>query len=347
MSAIPARARLCRAAAPPAPVFDASPAMAAVSERLENAVAARTGVLLVGEPGSGRRFLAGVIAARDKLPGPCLVLDCAAAPQPDIERELFGVAAGARPNGGRQRLQAVQPPAALCQASGGTLVLLNVADLAERVQARLARVLRDGDAVTAVGRRTVQIDVRPVACVEPGFDGAVAEGRVRTDLYRALSRTRIDVPPLRARREDIPALVGYLLGELCAAANVAPKCVKPAALALLSALPYPGNAGELRGLLELLVSRIDSVAIDIDELLAYLRFDGSLGTVNALASLRTARMRFEREYIVEVLRQQRGRISEAARVLEIERANLYRKMRTLRIRPHALPRKTARGEGPR
>jgi DNA-binding NtrC family response regulator len=298
-----------------APLFDKAPAMREVAERVAEAARTRTGVLIVGEPGAGRRFVAGLIDATHAggQPAPRVVLDCAALPAQSMEEQLFG-----------------SKPCLLAQCAGGTLLLLNVADMPERVQARLARVLRDGQ-LAVDGHTPVPIDIRPIACVDPTFDAAVEEGRVRADLHRMLSRIRIDVPPLRARREDIPGLAEWFVAAICADGNIPGKRLTPAAQALLAELPYPGNARELRTLLEALVARHAGPEIDLAHLLLELRFHGSLRAVRTLGTLRAARMEFEREYILEVLRQRRGRIGETARVLGIERANLYRKMRKLRI----------------
>ena len=138
----------------------------------------------------------------------------------------------------------------LYDAIGGTCYLRNVAAASARVQARLARVLCRPDARLAETGEPIVMDVRPVAGVEPHFDQALGDGRVRDDLYRRFSTIRIDMPPLRSRREDIPAIANYFLRGICASLEVEPKTLSRAALSLMAALPWRGNAPELREVLE-------------------------------------------------------------------------------------------------
>jgi two-component system nitrogen regulation response regulator NtrX len=218
------------------------------------------------------------------------------------------------------------------RANGGTLYLQNVADASARVQARLARILRDREAVAAETGESTGFDVRPMAGVDPGVDDTVREGRVREDLFRRLSVLRVEVPPLRNRRADIPPLANYFVREICARLLLPPKALSRSALSLIAALPWRGNAVELRTLLESVVGEVNgSRRIGIDNVLAHLRLDGGSVVFSKGGTLRQARARFEREYIASVLELHRGRISEAARVLGIQRTNLYRKMRELRV----------------
>jgi two-component system nitrogen regulation response regulator NtrX len=171
-----------------------------------------------------------------------------------------------------------------------------------------------------------------MAGVDHGFDTAVQDGRVREDLFRRLSVIRIDMPALRNRREDIPALANYFLREICAGLRLPPKTLSRSALSLLSALPWRGNAAELRRLLDVVVTGMQGGrGIGLDDVLAHVRLDGGAGLSPSGGTLKQARSRFEKEYIATVLEQHRGRISEAARTLGIQRTNLYRKMRSLKV----------------
>jgi two-component system nitrogen regulation response regulator NtrX len=220
----------------------------------------------------------------------------------------------------------------LHDALGGTLYLQNVADASTRIQARLARVLRDREAVLVESNEPVDLDVRPIAGVNPGFDSAVVDGQIRDDLFRRLSAIRIDVPPLRGRREDIPALANYFLRDVCASHRIPPKMLSRPALLLICALPWRGNAGELRLLLDSIVGGLQGgQGIGLEDVLAHVRLDGGSAVFAKGGTLRQARARFEREYIAAVLEQHHGRISDAAKTLGIQRTNLYRKMRSLRV----------------
>jgi two-component system, NtrC family, nitrogen regulation response regulator NtrX len=155
---------------------------------------------------------------------------------------------------------------------------------------------------------------------------------VRDDLFRRLSVIRIDMPPLRNRREDIPALANYFLRDICAALRVPPKTLSRSALSLIAALPWRSNAVELRSLLDSVVASLDgSRAIALEDVLAHVRLDGGSTVFANGGTLKQARNRFEREYIAAVLEQHHGRISDAAKALGIQRTNLYRKMRSLRV----------------
>jgi two-component system nitrogen regulation response regulator NtrX len=246
---------------------------------------------------------------------------------------LFGTTGrpsnGANPAVGVER---VSRQSRLHDALGGTLFLQNLAEAPTRVQARLARVLRDREAVLADTGGAISCDVRPMASVEPGFENAVQDGRVREDLYRRLSVIAIDLPPLRNRREDIPALTNYFVREICASLGVPPKTLSRSALSLISALPWRGNAVELRALLESVVVGLQGGrGIGLEDILARVKLDGGSVVCSNGGSLKEARARFERDYIAATLEQHHGRISDAAKALGIQRTNLYRKMRSLRV----------------
>lgn len=329
----------------PAGIVVCSAAMKEVAERVKRAGSdGAGGVLVCGEPGTGRRFLARVLHTMHCRPNGRLVeVDCAPAPGVDLETMLFGTVpdgdgpGSAHSSGGRPAfrpgasMERITRTSLVFHAFGGTLLLLNVADTPARVQGRLARVLRDGEAAIA-GDGKVQGPIRVIACVEPGFDTVVDEGRVRADLFKRLAAMRIDVPPLRNRREDIPALVDQFLQDVCLLARLPRKTVSYPALTLLTSLPYRGNARELRSLIGMLVERTPAATIRLEDVLRNLRLDvAAPGGSPYAGTLRDARTRFEQQYIREVLDRHHGRIAEAAKSLGIQRTNLYRKMRALGV----------------
>jgi DNA-binding NtrC family response regulator len=220
---------------------------------------------------------------------------------------------------------------AILNASGGTLILSSLAELPDRVQARLARLLRDGEAVVGGGRRPQVIALRTVAIMEPTLDGAVAEGRLRQDLFARISEVRVDVPPLRRRREDLPQLAAHLLHVACEAQGTAPKVFSRSALRLLMALPWPGNVAELAAMVHGVVSFASGPVVQIEHLLDRANLEGMGTRFEAGTTLREAKARFERECIAAVILRHRGRMGEAARALGIQRTNLYRKVRQLKV----------------
>jgi two-component system nitrogen regulation response regulator NtrX len=329
-------ARQRGASAPPNgdDLYAHSEAMRAVSAVIARAATMRAGVLIRGEDGTGRQLAARAIhSAQNGAHGAFVAVNCAAFETEQLDVELFGGAA--RPQtckDGPGGLERVSHQSRLHEAQGGTLYLQNLADAPTRVQARLARVLRDREARLVETGEAIVLDVRPMAGVEPGFEASVQDGRVREDLFRRVSTIALDMPPLRNRREDIPALVNYFVRQICASLGVPPKTLSRPALSLISALPWRGNAPEMRALIKNIVVGLQGGrGIGLDDVLVHVKLDaGSVVFANG-GTLKEARARFERDYIVAILEQHHGRISDAARALGIQRTNLYRKMRSLRV----------------
>lgn len=311
-----------------------SPAMRLVMDLVERAAAGRCGILICGERGTGREMIARAIHAHDpNVEAPFVKLDCSGPTPDEIELQLFGMLTSRAGNSAPERrsLERIAGRCSLRDADGGILFLENVADLSARAQARLVRLLRDREVFVGDSIDGVAIDVRPVAAVDGSVDTALEEGRLRPDLFERLSLIRVDVPALRQRREDIPVLATHFLKELCKANGRPLKTFTRPALTLLAALPWRGNAPELRTLLERLILLVPQGLIRLEDVLAHTQLDGSISPSGLDATLRQARARFERDYIAAVLQHQHGRIPEAARVLGIQRTNLYRKMRRLNL----------------
>lgn len=323
-----------RAEVSPYGVFGTSPAMRKLTELLPRIAPSRCAVLLYGERGTGREMLARAIHGNARRPdAPFVLIDCSNGTPQELEHELFGYVALRRGDipDERRRAERLTRDAKLFRASGGTLFFTNLPELPTRLQAKLLRVLRDREVTVGTGPEFVELDVRPIAAVEPGFEAAVEEGRLRRDLYERLSLIRIELPPLRQRREDIPFLANHFLKEICRNSATPLKTLTRPALTLLSALPWRGNAPELRALLERLALLTPHGSIRLEDVLGQVRLDGS--EINAMGSLslRDARLRFERDYIAAVVRQHHGRMGDAAAALGIQRTNLYRKLRQLSV----------------
>ena len=309
-----------------------SPAMRDMRAAVAKATALRAGVIVRGEDGSGRQVVARAIhAGSSGGNAPFVVVDCAAFEADALDAEIFGPGSPGGDFSSRE-FERISRSGRLHDAIGGTLYLRNILDASTRVQARLARVLRDREAVLVETGSVVACDVRAIAGVDDRFDAAVQENRLRDDLYRRLSAVRVEVPPFRARREDLPAITNAILRDTCAALGLAPTSLSRPALALIAALPWRGNAEELRSLLEhVLKGFAGGRPVGIEDVLPHVRLDaGAVAFANA-GTLRQARVRFEREYIVAILEQHRGRMTDAAKALGIQRTNLYRKMRALKV----------------
>ena len=323
------------------PIVARSAAMRRALEAVERAAASQAGVLVCGESGSGRALLAREIHESSAGPGaPFVRVDCSPSSGADVEAALFGTIEIERDAADRRRLDRVTSDCALVAARGGTLFLAHLADAPERVQVRLARVLRDGEVVVGGGRRAWPLDLRPVASATPDWDGIVAAGEVRGDLARRIAVNRVDVPPLRDRRDDMPLLAAWLLDKACRAQACGSRSLDPAALALIAALPWKGNGPELESVLAAVARVAPGPTVTIDHVLVSVSLDGAGRKPAVAGTLRDARARFEREYITAALERYRGRIPETARALGLQRTNLYRKMRALKIAwrgPDAVP----------
>jgi DNA-binding NtrC family response regulator len=216
------------------------------------------------------------------------------------------------------------------RAGRGTIFIEGVGELSAGVQRRLARLLRDGEAKPA-GRGAAPLEARVIASALPAIAADVREGRVRADLHRRLAAQELIVPPLRARPADFAALVPALAETISRGLDRPVPTFTHPALTVLAALPWRRNVQELEALLERILRAVPDGGIKQEDVLAQLSFDGAFARRAPSASLREARLRFERDYIAAVLEQHQWRMSDAARALGIERANLYRKTRQLGI----------------
>ena len=286
-------------------------------------------LLVLAEEGLDAAAIARYVHDRSRAGQPFIHVDCA---QPDaarVEAAIFG--ARARVNGGD--LETLGPGAGLVAARRGTLFLENIGELPAAVQRGLARLLRDGEA-RAGGRDRVRVSCHVIASGPPALQSDARDGRFRADLLRRFGAAPVVIPPIRQRPEDLPALVEAVAGETAAAQGRQAPAFTQAALTVLAALPWSTNLDELRTTIGRVLRDVPDATIrqeDLLHLLPNIPFQGSLARVKPGISLREARLRFEREYIAAVLEQHDWRMSDAARTLGIERANLYRKTRQLGI----------------
>ena len=203
----------------------------------------------------------------------------------------------------------------------------NVSDLPLPVQGTLERLFIERE--HAAGGDGVP---RAIASAEPSVGEAVERKLFRRDLFERLAVVRLDLAPLRQRPKDVALLASVFLKEACRRHGLEPKTFSPSARALLTALPWRGNASELRQLAERLALLGSRGVIQQEDVLGEVRFDGAETRGHAEGTLREARERFERDYITSVLQRHRGRMGAAAKELGIERTNLYRKIKQLKIR---------------
>ncbi len=314
---------------------------------LERALENPGGVLLHGERGTGRGLFARAIHTatyyghdgsverllRSSMRGvphgrPFVVADCSSGK--NLEDRFFGSVSD-RLSGDQGGLDRIREGSWLHQALGGTLLIRHMPEMPARVQGRLARVMRDQEVALERSNGSISATPTTVRAIAT-LDVPVDEQRVLPELRTQLAQTSIAMPPLRERREDLPALIRYLLADICRSMNLPIKTASTQAAGLLAALPWRGNIYELRGLLTSLVGKVPGRRIRMGDVVGSVRLDGATPAVNYGGSLKEARERFERDYVTSVLEQHHGRMGEAAKALGIQRTNLYRKVRQLSVR---------------
>jgi len=289
-------------------------------------------VLITGANGTGKEVVARLLHTNSKrASGPFVALNCAAIPSELIESELFGHMKGAFTGA----VEAKRGKFEL--ADGGTLFLDEVGDMSLLTQAKLLRVLQEQRFTRLGGSREISVDVRVIAATNKSLEEEIEAGRFRQDLYYRLNVIPIVVPPLRERREDIPELVDEFVAEIVAETGVRPKRFTEGALTKLMEYPWPGNVRELRNVVERLVIMTAEEEIR-PEHLGFLSAEAApegviigFKTDGELPPLREARAHFEAAYIERILEHCEGNVSQAARVLGIERSHLHRKIRQLGI----------------
>jgi transcriptional regulator with GAF, ATPase, and Fis domain len=318
-------------------IVGTGPGMAEVFRLMESAAASPIPVLIEGDTGTGKELVARAVHRESaRAEGPFLAVNCAAFQETLLESELFGHRRGAFTGATHDRRGLFEA------AERGTVFLDEVGEMSGAMQAKLLRVLEQRE-VTPVGdTRSRRVDVRVVSATNRNLAAEVAAGRFREDLYYRLVAFPIHLPPLRARREDIPLLADRFLRAAAETHHKRIAGIEPAALEGLVRFDWPGNVRELRNEIERAVALAkDGEAIEPAHLSERLATPGDRSDPTAWAvaisgsegsSLLSARRAFEARYIGEVLRQEDGNVSRAAKRLRLSRVMLQRKMKAFGLR---------------
>ena len=306
-------------------IIGSSPALREVFAILDRVIPTSFPVLISGESGTGKELIARAIHYNsDRATKPFLTENCGAVPETLLESEFFGHARGAFTGADRTRDGLFE------QADGGTLFLDEIGEMSLDLQAKLLRVLQEGE-VRKVGATTVDhVDVRIISATNRDLRESVGEGRFREDLFYRLNVVSIRVPSLRERREDLEPLLEHFLAKACTEAGVPLKQVSAGALRLLTQHTWPGNVRELQNEVRRLVALADDVIGP--ELLAGLSASAPSAPLAARAGLAGQPLKdIERQAIVETLKLTGGNKAEAAKRLGISRRALYDKIEKYRI----------------
>ena len=306
----------------------ASPAFQTVIKAIAEVCESRASVLISGESGTGKEMVARAIHFNSSRgSGPFVAINCAAIPEGLLESELFGHVKGAFTGAVSAR------QGRFAQADGGTLFLDEIGDMPSALQAKILRVLqeRSFEPVGSANSRTT--DVRILAATNKDLREAVASGAFRTDLYYRLNVFPIDVPPLRARREDIPLLVEHIARELAQHMGKAPPGFTPAALRAMQDYAWPGNVRELQNCIERAIIVARGALVDVGDLPQDLFTPSSQNreAVRIPSSLDAELERLEREFVLEALRRTAGVQVKAAELLGVSERSLWHRIKKLGI----------------
>ena len=304
-----------------AKMIGASPAFLRVVEQATLAARSDARVLLIGESGTGKELLAAHVHAESPFSGGAFVkVNCAAIPTELLESELFGHDKGAFTGAMTARRGKFE------LADGGTIFLDEVGDLHAASQAKLLRVLQEGEFHRVGGEQPIRVKVRVIAATNRDLTEMVAQQKFREDLYYRLCVVPIRVPSLRERPQDIQPLAEYFLHEFCTRNNFRAKVIEPGAFLVLENYAWPGNARELRNIVERMAILTAGDRLGIDSIPMELRHYRDSAPKS---SVQEARESAERDHILKALDVAAWNVSSASRALGMERTNLHKRIRAL------------------
>jgi len=311
-------------------------AMRRVMAQLERVAASESRVCILGETGTGKELVARTIHERSaRSSGPFVTLNCAAVPAELIESELFGHEKGSFTGAAGRHVGKFE------QADQGTIFLDEIGDMPLNMQAKLLRVLEEGEVERIGGDKPISVNVRVVVATHRDLEARVREETFRQDLFHRIYVFPLTLPPLRERREDIPPLVEHFASQVCAQNNWKAVPFTPEAMQDLQAYAWPGNVRELRNMVERLMllatdGQVDATTVEMA--LPKASSSASVAGVIGSGPLSDRVQGFEREVILAELKRSHNNMSLAAKSLGLERSHLYKKAEQLGIDLRALRR---------
>jgi len=313
-----------------------SPALKQVMAAVGRAAPTNATVLITGESGVGKELVARTIHRNSQRSRERFVqVNCAAIPEELIESELFGHEKGSFTGAAEKQIGKFE------QADRGTIFLDEVGDMSPKTQAKVLRVLQEGEVERLGSARTIKVDVRVIAATNKNLEEEIEKGRFREDLYFRLAVIPIHVPPLRERPEDVPLLVRHYMDSFARENNMRPKRITPAAVEALQRYRWKGNIRELRNTVERLIIMTPGETIDVSELPDGIRAPqpgrlpgaapGGMTEFIKAGTLREFKDSTERAFLVSKLREHGWNISKTAEAIDTPRSNLYKKLEQYRI----------------
>ena len=306
--------------------------MAELKSQVERAAPTRATVLITGESGTGKELVAREIHRRSSRANqPFIQVNCAAIPNELIESELFGHKKGSFTGAVRDQM------GKFVAADGGTIFLDEIGDMSTGAQAKVLRVLQEGEVEPIGAAAVVKVDVRVIAATNKNLEEEIRGGRFREDLYYRLNVIPVRTPPLRERRDDIPILAQHFARLFSEEHNYHPKKFTPAALKALGDAPWRGNVRELRNMIERLVIMVPAESIDVTDLPAeFFRTPSDIiSTAMRLSTLQEFKDEAEKAFIVAKLREHGWNVSKTAEAIDTPRSNLYKKIEQYNIKREA------------
>jgi two-component system response regulator GlrR len=272
-------------------------------------------ILVTDESGTGKELLAEFIHAYSaRAEAPFVALNCSAIPSELLESELFGHTKGAFTGANRDR------QGLFASADGGTLLLDEIGDMPLPLQAKLLRVLQEGQVRPLGAREQIDIDIRVISATHVDLDASIGEGTFREDLYYRLNVVSLHIPPLRERLEDIPILAEHFLRDIARRGNKQERVLSPQALELLLGYQWPGNVRQLQNVMERLFALSRGPVIPE----ALVQQALPLDTAPRVRSFNDARRDFERQYLTQLLAVTKGNMTQAAELADRNRSDLHK-----------------------
>ena len=310
-------------------IVGGSPAVLELLKTIETIGPTQARVLITGENGVGKGVVARAVHKASKRSGARFVeVSCAAIPDDLIESELLGHEKGAFTGATARK------PGKFELANGGTIFLDEIGDMSARVQAKVLRVIEEGEFERVGGTETTRVDVRLIAATNKDIQDLIDKGEFRQDLFYRLNVVPIHIPPLRERKDDIPVLASYFLEVYCDMYGLKAKGLSDDLLGPLSAYSWPGNVRELRNIIERMVITSQADVLTPADLppLGEGRPAGRRGFIDA-STYDEFKSLSEKAFFERKLEQNRWNISKTAQQLHMQRSNLYKKMQKLGIKP--------------